>query len=220
MELFSHVHPVTPLVIYLPLMGYMLYLAAVQRALPLGVVAGLVVVRHPDLELGRVHDAPLGFSLPTEEQMGKAPSLHAPWRAPRLPERCQSAGHATNRERTARHHFLWTLRSPLWPLRPSRVRRSARRLSFLRHATLCDSSFSDETRRLALAKKISHAAPLPGRSCRLRGDLSALGSRFRNKVCVGREWSVRSERESGPNSELTGSSKFGLPFEKPICGLT
>ena len=85
MELFSHVHPVTPLVIYLPLMGYMLYLAAVQRALPLGVVAGLFVVRHPDLELGRVHDAPLGFSLPTEEQMGKAPSLHAPWSASRLP---------------------------------------------------------------------------------------------------------------------------------------
>jgi len=43
MELFSHVHPVTPLVIYLPLMGYMLYVSVAQRALPLGVVAGLVV---------------------------------------------------------------------------------------------------------------------------------------------------------------------------------
>src|SRR4030095_4579426 len=168
-----------------------------------------------------VHDAPLGFSLRTEDRVGKALPLHAHWRPSRLPQRCQPAGHATSRQRTARHHFLRTFRAPLWSLRPSRVRRPARRLSFLRHATLCDSSFSDETRRLALAKKISHAAPLPGRSRRLRGDLSALGSHFRDKVCVGSEWSVRSERQSQPNSELTGLSKFGLPpFEKPVCVLT
>ena len=41
MEFFSHVHPATPIVIYLPLMSYMLYLAAVQRAVPLGIVASL-----------------------------------------------------------------------------------------------------------------------------------------------------------------------------------
>ncbi len=41
MEFFSHVHPATPIVIYLPLMSYMLYLAAVPRAVPLGIVAGL-----------------------------------------------------------------------------------------------------------------------------------------------------------------------------------
>ena len=42
MEFFTHMHPATPHVIYLPLMGYMLYLAAVPRALPLSVVVGLV----------------------------------------------------------------------------------------------------------------------------------------------------------------------------------
>ena len=41
MEFFSHVHPATPHVIYLPLMSYMLYLAAGPRALPFGTVAVL-----------------------------------------------------------------------------------------------------------------------------------------------------------------------------------
>jgi sterol desaturase/sphingolipid hydroxylase (fatty acid hydroxylase superfamily) len=40
MELFSHVHPVTPLVIYLPVIGYLLYLAIAQRDLPLASAAG------------------------------------------------------------------------------------------------------------------------------------------------------------------------------------
>jgi len=41
MEFFSHVHPATPHVIYLPLMSYMLYLAAGPREQALGTVAGL-----------------------------------------------------------------------------------------------------------------------------------------------------------------------------------
>ena len=41
MEFFSHVHPATPLIIYVPLMSYMLYLAATARALPLGLIAAL-----------------------------------------------------------------------------------------------------------------------------------------------------------------------------------
>lgn len=44
MELFSHVHPVTPLVIYLPVIGYMLYVAIGQRLEPIGAVVGLVVL--------------------------------------------------------------------------------------------------------------------------------------------------------------------------------
>ena len=63
MELFSHVHPVTPLVIYLPLMGYMLYVAAALRALPLGVILGLVAVGVLIWSLVESHDAPLDFSL-------------------------------------------------------------------------------------------------------------------------------------------------------------
>jgi sterol desaturase/sphingolipid hydroxylase (fatty acid hydroxylase superfamily) len=41
MELFSHVHPVTPLVIYVPVIGYMLHLAIAQRELSIGAAAGL-----------------------------------------------------------------------------------------------------------------------------------------------------------------------------------
>jgi 4-hydroxysphinganine ceramide fatty acyl 2-hydroxylase len=48
MEFFSHVHPATPHVIYLPLMSYALYVAAAHRGQPLGLVAllflgGLVI---------------------------------------------------------------------------------------------------------------------------------------------------------------------------------
>jgi sterol desaturase/sphingolipid hydroxylase (fatty acid hydroxylase superfamily) len=38
MELFSHVHPLTPLVIYLPVIGYMFYVAFGQRGVSIGVV--------------------------------------------------------------------------------------------------------------------------------------------------------------------------------------
>ena len=44
MEFFSHVHPVAPLVIYLPVIGYMLHVAIIQRAVPIGMVAGLFVL--------------------------------------------------------------------------------------------------------------------------------------------------------------------------------
>lgn len=40
MEFFSHVHPIAPLVIYVPVMGYLLYLALFARALPIAAVAG------------------------------------------------------------------------------------------------------------------------------------------------------------------------------------
>ena len=41
MEFFSHVHPATPLVLYLPVIGYMLYAAFFQSKLSVLIVAGL-----------------------------------------------------------------------------------------------------------------------------------------------------------------------------------
>jgi len=43
MEFFSHVHPSTPLYIYLPVAGYMLYLATVDNGLAFPTVTGLVL---------------------------------------------------------------------------------------------------------------------------------------------------------------------------------
>ena len=43
MEFFSHVHPLTPVVLYMPVIGYMLYVSLWQRNLPIFVVAGLVL---------------------------------------------------------------------------------------------------------------------------------------------------------------------------------
>jgi 4-hydroxysphinganine ceramide fatty acyl 2-hydroxylase len=44
MEFFSHVHPATPLILYSPVIGYMLYLAFWQRRLSILAVAGLFLV--------------------------------------------------------------------------------------------------------------------------------------------------------------------------------
>ena len=44
MEFFSHVHPATPLVLYLPVIAYMLYAAFWQSRLSILVVAGLFLV--------------------------------------------------------------------------------------------------------------------------------------------------------------------------------
>src|SRR5207253_5924965 len=44
MELLSHVHPATPLVLYLPVVGYMLYAAVWQSRLSILAVAGLFLL--------------------------------------------------------------------------------------------------------------------------------------------------------------------------------
>src|SRR5256885_16217213 len=44
MEFFSRVHPATPLVLYLPVVGYMLYLALWRQKLSFFVVAGFFLL--------------------------------------------------------------------------------------------------------------------------------------------------------------------------------
>jgi len=44
MEFFSRVHPVTPLILYLPVVGYMLYLSLWQRQLPIMAVVALFLL--------------------------------------------------------------------------------------------------------------------------------------------------------------------------------
>src|SRR5919204_5312887 len=44
MEFFSHVHPATPLIIYLPVVGYFLYQALWQRKLSILLVIGFFAV--------------------------------------------------------------------------------------------------------------------------------------------------------------------------------
>src|SRR5207247_5575789 len=44
MEFFSRVHPVTPLILYLPVVGYMLYVSLWQRQLPIMAVVALFLL--------------------------------------------------------------------------------------------------------------------------------------------------------------------------------
>jgi hypothetical protein len=61
LEFFSHVHPLMPHAIYLPLMAFMLYQWAAR---PNDRRGRRIVCRwNPDLDSSRVHDAPLGFPL-------------------------------------------------------------------------------------------------------------------------------------------------------------
>jgi 4-hydroxysphinganine ceramide fatty acyl 2-hydroxylase len=44
MEFFSHVHPITPVLLYMPVVAYMLYLSFGQRGFPILAVAGLLLL--------------------------------------------------------------------------------------------------------------------------------------------------------------------------------
>jgi sterol desaturase/sphingolipid hydroxylase (fatty acid hydroxylase superfamily) len=44
MEFFSHVHPTTPLIVFVPVIGYMLYLSVFDRGLDFPTIAGMFVV--------------------------------------------------------------------------------------------------------------------------------------------------------------------------------
>lgn len=70
MELFSHLHPVTPLVLYLPVVGYMLYVALWQRKLSILLVAGLVLLGVLAWTLFEYIHASLRISPRTEEPLG------------------------------------------------------------------------------------------------------------------------------------------------------
>ena len=181
MEFFSHVHPVTPLVIYLPVIGYMLHLAIAQRSLPVGAAAGLFALGLFIWTLVEYTMHRCVFHYQPRSGWGK--KLHF----------LIHGVHHDYPQDASRLVMPPVLSIPLalffyglflvvfGRLAPARVCRFALWLSLLRHDSLRDPSFLNETGRVALAEAISHAASLQRRSRRLWREFSTLGLRFPNQ---------------------------------------
>ena len=94
MEFFSRVHPAIPLILYLPVVGYMLYLALWRQNLSFLVVAGFFSARRFALDAARIRHPPIRLSLRAQDALGKTVALHHSRSASRLSKRCTKARHA------------------------------------------------------------------------------------------------------------------------------
>ncbi len=133
MEFFSRVHPAIPLILYLPVVGFMLYVAIWRQGFPVFVVVGLFL---------------LGMLLWTllEYLIHRYIFHYEP-----KTRVCECA---------ARIPFLRHVPANLRALFVQRVRRIGVWLCLLRHAPLRDAPFSDETRRITLAEAVSSSPSL------------------------------------------------------------
>jgi hypothetical protein len=71
MEFFSRVHPAIPLILYLPVVGFMLYVALWRQGFPVFVVVGFFVLGMLLLDPARISDPQIHFPLRTENARGK-----------------------------------------------------------------------------------------------------------------------------------------------------
>ena len=87
MEFFSRVHPAIPLILYLPVVGFMLYVALWRQGFPVFVVVGFFLLGMLLWTLTRISDPPIYFPLRTEDARGETAPLHHSRRASRLSKR-------------------------------------------------------------------------------------------------------------------------------------
>ena len=106
MEFFSRVHPAIPLILYLPVVGFMLYVALWRQGFPVFVVVGFFAARYAPLDPARISDPPIHFPLRTENARGKTAPLHHSRRASRLSKRREKACYAAEYQCAARISFL------------------------------------------------------------------------------------------------------------------
>ena len=160
MEFFSRVHPATPLILYLPVVGFMLYVALWRQGFPVFVVVGFFL---------------LGMLLWTllEYLIHRYIFHYQP--KTRVGKRLHYIIHGVHHDYPNDGRRLVMPPSISVPLAflfygmfllifgrfaSSVVRRIGVWLCLLRHAPLCDAPFSDETRRITLAEAVSSSASL------------------------------------------------------------
>ena len=160
MEFFSRVHPAIPLILYLPVVGAMLYVSVWQRQLSLVAVAALFL---------------LGILLWTlTEYLIHRYIFHYQPKT-RIGKRLHYIIHGVHHDYPSDARRLVMPPSISVPLAflfygifllifgrldAGRLCRARLRLCLLRHAPLCDASFSDETRRITLAEAVSSSPSL------------------------------------------------------------
>ena len=131
MEFFSRVHPATPLVLYVPVIGYMLYILCMATPIVDCSGNGAVFVRRFALDADRISHPSVRISLRTEDASGKAVALCDSRRASRLSQRCPAARYAASRKHPARVSLLWSVSSIFWKPYAARVCRVGFRLCLL-----------------------------------------------------------------------------------------
>ena len=161
MEFFSRVHPVTPLVLYLPVIGYMLYVSVWQRQLSIVAVVALFLLGVLLWTLTRVPHPPVHLSLRTEDALGKTIALHHSRRASRLSQRCAPARYAAessaSRSRFSFYGLFLLIFGRLTPAVFAGLVFGYVCYDMLHYAT---HHFANETRHVALAEAVSSSPSL------------------------------------------------------------
>jgi len=144
MELFSRVHPATPLVLYLPVVAYMLYISIWQHQLSIAAVAALFL---------------LGILLWTllEYLIHRYVFHYEP--KTRVGKRLHYIIHGVHHDYP---NDAWSVPSNFRASGVERLCRVGFWLRLLRHAPLRDASFSHEARGVALAEAVSSSPSLQG----------------------------------------------------------
>jgi hypothetical protein len=104
MEFFSRVHPATPLILYLPVVGFMLYVALWRQHSGVS-CRGIFLARYAPVDAARISDPPIHFPLRTENACGKTAALHHSRRASRLSKRREKACYAAEYQRATSIFF-------------------------------------------------------------------------------------------------------------------
>lgn len=177
MEFFSHVHPATPVILYVPVISYFLYRAFTAGNMSIFTIVALFVVGVFMWTLLEYVVHRYVFHYEPKTRPGKCctssfmacitiiPTTRAAWFCRRS---------SAFRWRCCFMRFFWNF----GPFRAGRISRIWIWIRLLRHDPLRHTPFWYEVGRLALVEAIPFASPLSRRPCRLRRELSAMGLRF------------------------------------------
>ena len=177
LDRLSRVHPVVPLVIFIPAIAVLFALGPGGQAAARGHRPARGRLRL--LDAHRVLAAPRGLPLRARGRHRRAAPLHHPRRPPRPPERPDAPGHAALGQRAAGAALLRPVRAGARHPRRAPVRgRLPLGLPDLRHDALPRASPQAAHAPGPPAARAAHAPPLPGRHEGLRRERPVLGLRL------------------------------------------
>ena len=193
MEFFSHVHPATPIVLYVPVIGFLLYDAVAHKHLPVTSIASLFLAGILIWTLLEYVIHRYIFHYEPKTRWGKVAAFCGPWRAPRLPERSDPAGYAPGNQYSSGRRFLFAVYGKLRPVGSAPRCRFWLRLCLLRHDSLRDPPFLNEGPDRAMAEAISSSPSLQRRPVLATASVRPCGITFsepaaRNRKRQARGW--------------------------------
>ncbi|KXK55071.1 MAG: fatty acid hydroxylase [Chlorobi bacterium OLB7] len=192
MEWFSHIHPATPIVLFVPVIVWMLYVASADRGLSWGTILGLFLVGIIYWTLVEYLLHRFVFHYEPKSEWGKR--LHFTMHGVHHDYPNDSTRLVMAPAISIPLAFFFLLRYPSRSGKhphPSDYGWIGLRLRLLRHAPLRHPSPLHETGCACLSKKAASAPPLRRRQHRLRRDLAAVGYCVWNKRSAVRKRRLR-----------------------------